>query len=290
MRITCSDGRQLSASWFGVNGASRGVVVISGALGVRRQFYSPLATFLASKGWEVLTFDFRGIGESSFDHPARDPARMRDWGRYDLDAALGLAAARADGWHRVRLLGHSAGGHLTGLASAFQSVPATLLIASGTCYWRRYSWMHWPRMLAAWRLAVPLSLRVFGFAPAWLGVGAALPAGVAQDWRDWSLRPDYLFDDPQLDVSGYQRYRGSVRALTIEDDTAYAPVAQVAHLLSHFPGAQITCEHIAAKPMGHFGFFRTANAHHWARVTDWLAGTDIEVDASSGHASAGHGV
>ncbi|MCT7348680.1 alpha/beta hydrolase, partial [Burkholderia pseudomallei] len=59
------DGRLLTGTFYapGAPSASNGrSVLVSGALGVPRGFYERYARFLASDGFTVLTYDYRGIG------------------------------------------------------------------------------------------------------------------------------------------------------------------------------------------------------------------------------------
>src|SRR5262249_40539022 len=82
-----ADGRQLSgAVWTSTRAVATGGG--AGAPGEPRVTYAPLAAPLAAADLAVLTFDYRGIGDSR-DRPLRDePARMEDWGRLNLEGAL----------------------------------------------------------------------------------------------------------------------------------------------------------------------------------------------------------
>ena len=240
MEIVCADGAVLKATPFIAQGIAKGVVVLAGATGVRRNVYTPFAEHLASQGWQVFTFDARGIAASTMQHSRKEAACMRDWGRLDLDAVLRCAADQWGGWEGVILVGHSSGGHLAGLAPALKNVPRMLLVASGTCNWRLYPRRQWPRLLVTWYLAVPALVALYGYLPAWAGVGMDLPKGVARDWRNWSVAPDYLFSDSSLDVSGYFSYSGQVHAISMADDLGYSPPATVKDLLRHFSSAQVS--------------------------------------------------
>lgn len=198
---------------------------------------------------------------------------MREWGQLDIDAALQAAYSSQEGnWQRVMLIGHSSGGHLAGLAPALQHVSKLILIASGTCNWRLYPMLQKPRVLAAWWLAAPLLLTLCGYLPARFGVGVDLPAGVAWDWRNWSVGQDYLFSDETLDTSGYASYPGQVIALSFSDDLGFAPPRTVQDLLRRFSQAKVIHQHITpgagnrAKRLGHFGFFKEGHEALWEEM------------------------
>ena len=65
-------------------------------------------------GMAVLTFDYRGIGGSRQGGALRDEdVRMQDWGRLDLEGALGWMR-RAYPGAPLLVLGHSAGASSSG--------------------------------------------------------------------------------------------------------------------------------------------------------------------------------
>jgi predicted alpha/beta hydrolase len=100
-RLTAADGRWLSARWFEPAGQpARAVAVVNAATGVPQRFYRHFALWLAARGYAVLTYDYRGIGESRQGPLRAETARMRDWALLDMPAALAEAARRrrAAGW------------------------------------------------------------------------------------------------------------------------------------------------------------------------------------------------
>ena len=274
--IRTADGRLLAANWVRARGIEsvRGTVVIHSATGVPRQYYSAFAQHLSEQGFDVLLWDARGIGESA-TMPARDdPATMRDWGERDQQAVLQHLRTTYP-FRTLAIIGHSSGGHLSGLAPLTASADALILVASGGCDWRDYPLAQWPRLLAAWWLVAPVLLPLWGHLPAWAGVGHALPRGVAKEWRRWSLTRGYLFGDATLDTSGYSSYCGPLLALSMSDDHGFAPPATVHALLQRFDGARIEHREIAASEgargrIGHFGFFKPQNSALWPYVSRWL--------------------
>lgn len=278
MFISCPDGTRIAFSLMlpeSSQGAPR-YVIINSATAVRRDFYRAFAGYLAGAGFHVLTWDARGIGDSLAGHARDSTARMRDWGALDLEAVLQHVAAAVDGdWSRISVIGHSSGGHLSGLAPSLGKIQRLALVASGTCDWRLYPRRQWPRLLAAWYGLVPLLLPTLGYMPGRLGVGHDLAPGVARDWRNWSAARGYLFSDGGLDLRGYAAFKGQLLALHFSDDTGFAPPATVLDLLRHFPSANVQRQEFNPRQqghagVGHFGFFSRRHADLWPMVGEWL--------------------
>ena len=276
IEIQTEDGRSLAAHWVRapVAASASGTVVIHSATGVPQRYYRAFARHLCQHGFDVLLWDARGIGESASLPVRCDPATMRDWGQHDQQAVLQHVRTE----HTARplfIIGHSSGGHLAGLAPLTVAADGLILIASGCCDWRDYPLAQWPRLLLAWRVVTPLLLALWGHLPAWAGVGHALPRGVADQWRRWSLMRGYLFGDAALDTRSYAAYAGPLLALSMSDDRGFAPPAAVRALLRRFSGARIEHREIPAAKgaggrIGHFGFFKPHNAALWPQVTQWL--------------------
>lgn len=276
IEIQTEDGRLLAADWVRASGTAHalGTAVVHSATGVARRHYRAFAQHLSQHGLDVLLWDARGIGESATLPVRRDPSTMRDWGQRDQQAVLHHVRTQ----HPARplvIVGHSSGGHLTGLAPLTAGADALILIASGGCDWRDYPPMQWPRLWTAWWVVMPLLLALRGHLPAWAGLGHALPRGVAEEWRRWSLTRGYLFGDPALDTSGYAAYAGPLLALSMSDDLGFSPPGAVRALLRRFSGARIEHREIPAAEgaqgrIGHFGFFKPQNAALWPQVTQWL--------------------
>ena len=276
--ITTEDGRNLLAHYYlpPAQNQVRAWVIINSAAGVRQTFYADFARYLVQNNYAVLTWDARGIGGSARKPVQNDGARMRDWGRLDLQAVLRYCAEHfSGGLHHIHVIGHSAGGNLAGLAPALLGVGSLCLIASGCCYWRMYPKRHWLRMLTAWHILLPSLTALFGYLPARLGVGHDLPKQVARDWRNWSLLPNYLFDDKTLDSSNYAHFSGALMALSIDDDHAFAPKHAVDELVRQFSAAQVHRLHIKPEQfklqkVGHFAYFKLSHAVLWPLITQWL--------------------
>ncbi len=64
IRIKAEDGLELAASYFD-HPQAKAAVLICCATAVRQRFYWPFARWLNQAQYKVLTFDYRGIGEST---------------------------------------------------------------------------------------------------------------------------------------------------------------------------------------------------------------------------------
>src|SRR4051812_16768139 len=68
INVGAVDGVSLAATLYEADttslNADRPVVLVSSAAAVRRPFYDRFARFLADDGFTVLTYDYRGIGDS----------------------------------------------------------------------------------------------------------------------------------------------------------------------------------------------------------------------------------
>ncbi len=279
LRIRARDGAALAATFH--RGAGPDCVVVAGATGVKRQVYAPFARFLVSKGFSVLTFDYRGIGGSrpqSFDGagqaqpgPLRGfEARMQDWGTHDLDAALAWAVDNAKP-RRLLVVAHSVGGQLLGLADHADLVDAAAFVGSQSGYWG-----HWPLATRAgigllWFALIPgLSPLLGRFPSRRLGLGEDLPRGVAEQWARWGRDPDYLLRGDAKRREQFAQLRLPLLMVSLDGDF-YAPHAAVDALAGFYSGAKVERRRLPRTPTtGHFSVFRPGDPQLWAELAKWL--------------------
>lgn len=265
-RLQAADGRALGARWFEPPTPARAVAVVNAATGVPQRFYRHFATWLAGRGYAVLTYDYRGIGESRQGPLRAEAGRMRDWALLDMPAAFAEAERRrAPQQLPLLVVGHSFGGNAAGLAAGFERADALLGVAAQSGDWR--NWPGRQRWIthAFFHGVLPAAAHLLGRAPGWVlgGSGAGLPKGVALDWARWGRRRGYLFTDPELaaHVQGYRRFRGAAHLWNISDDLTYGPAPAVDALAAEFHQARVQrpvldTAALRAGPVGHFGAFR----------------------------------
>jgi predicted alpha/beta hydrolase len=272
LRISATDGYALGARRFGDH-SSGPYVVIAGATAVKQASYARFAAWLSLQGATVLTFDYRGIGES---RPARlrgFEASLRDWGESDLEGVLRFA--REDkGSRSLHVIGHSVGGQLLGLAGSNAAIDRVVTVSSQSGYWG-----HW-RGLSAWKKAavwyglMPVVGNVVGFIPGQLGLDQDLPKGVALEWATWCRHPQYLLGHG-VSREGFERVRAPLLAISIDDDD-FAPAQAVDWLHALYSNGAVERHHVLSRnvgvsSIGHFGFFRSAFQDSlWRLVTTFL--------------------
>src|ERR1700730_15144087 len=113
-RLIARDAFSLAATQFVPAGPVRAAVVVNSATAVPRKIYRGFAGYPAERGFAVVTYDYRGIGESRPASLVGFAARMRDWAALDATAALDHVRAA---WPNVPIhaVGHSVGGQAIGL-------------------------------------------------------------------------------------------------------------------------------------------------------------------------------
>ncbi len=279
-----TDGYALGASLFLPRGAKKHAVLINSATAVPRKIYKGFASYLASRGCAVLTYDYRGTGGSrqkslvGYNQPKSlvgFEASMSDWAARDVSAAVGWMRERYKNLP-LAYVGHSFGGQALGLLPNNTEVSRALFVAAQAGYWKMLAW---PERYRAYVLlnfvGTPLT-RLMGYTPGWSGIGEDLPKGVFLQWTHWVMSPRYMFDDPALPaLKNFANYRGALRALCMTDDP-WATRPAVELLCSGFTSSKPDIASIApadagAAKIGHFGFFRPEHRNSlWRGAAEWL--------------------
>ncbi|HEX6861449.1 MAG TPA: alpha/beta fold hydrolase, partial [Thermoanaerobaculia bacterium] len=116
LRLPARDGFKLAATLYEPQGPQskstawghETLVVISSATAVPRSYYDGFARFLAGRGFAVLAYDYRGIGESRPGSLRGFHARMHQWGQEDLAGVIDWAGRHVQP-ARLLSVGHSVG-------------------------------------------------------------------------------------------------------------------------------------------------------------------------------------
>jgi predicted alpha/beta hydrolase len=268
--MRAADGYVLRGSHYDAGGDS--VLLIASALGVKRRYYDAFARHIAESGRSLVTFDYRGIGDSRPRSLRKFEGTMAQWGRLDIAAAIEWITTELHP-RFLAYLGHSCGGQLLGLAHNASRVDRIIFTSAQSGHWR-----HWPGVrkygLGALWLLMPAVAAVAGYFPSRvLGLGSEdLPRHVAAEWARWGRHPEYLFG--YNDAAPYERITAPILAYSFADDT-YAPKAAVDALLRHYVAAPVTRIHAEEPGIGHFGFFRRGRERLWADIVTFLDGATV---------------
>jgi predicted alpha/beta hydrolase len=275
--IPARDGFPLAASVFG--DGDGGVVVVNSATGVRRHYYRKFAQYLAGHGNRVVTYDYRGIGDSGGEQTRHGlTARMRDWALLDATAVLEWTG-RSYPAQPIAVIGHSFGGQCLGLLENHQRIRRVVFVGAQSGYLGHFAAWQQVRLFLLWYFAFPLLTPVLGYFPGRrLGLGEDLPKGVALEWARWCRQRDYLMGDLGSQLPDYfGSFEAPILAFKISDDS-YAPEKAVDALLTWYRRSPITIrsvrpEECGVGAIGHFGLFREALRDTlWKEISDWING------------------
>ena len=252
----------------------RPVVLVNAATSVRCRYYARFAAWLHGHGFDVLTYDYRGIGESRPERLRGFEASWRDWGRLDCEALLQHALRRFPG-QPLHVIGHSIGGFVLGLAPANRRIDRILTVGAQFAYWRDYAPEHRRRMYLKGHVLMPLVTALLGYFPAKrLGWFEDTPAGVVRDWRRFGS--DAMSEAERArHLAPCAGVTAPILALSTTDDE-YGTSAAVERLLRYFSASpavhlRLAPAQLGVDAIGHFGFFHDRFERLlWPIALDWL--------------------
>lgn len=277
INIICSDKRKLSAIVFPAKGMTKAAILVACATGMRKEFYASFCEFLSDNGYSVLCFDFRGVGESALKSLKEDPTEIIDWGVKDMPAALDelIKLFPNTGYH---LIGHSAGGQLTGLMYNNDKLTSQFNFASSTGQVSNLSYPFKLKGIFFLKVFIPLSNVMFGYTKLELvKMGASIPKRVGSQWSKWCSSTGYVKASIGKEIKKhyYDKLNHDILWLYAADDTI-ANARNVKSMVQlHSKNSNETKEIIPQdnkmKSIGHMGFFKKRNSNLWREALDWLA-------------------
>ncbi len=279
--VAAADGRQLSARWWpGTQAAERSAVFIP-ALAAPQEYLNFFASYLAKRGWGVLTFDYRSAG-SSRDAPTDSSVTLDDWVNLDLPAVVSEVKRRANPKF-LAAIAHSIGGQLLGQSPIRREVNGALLIAAQRGIPKFYKGIGRLRLEYAYAV-FPILIRLFGRLPVSSFTFPAACSGQAvRQWISWGRSGVFAESNGANVEPRFAEYGGPLTAVAIADDDYYAPAEAVEALTQLYRNAELRREIIRPQDYGverisHFGFFhRQAPRELWDQGERWLR--EMEKDA-----------
>lgn len=277
--IPTHDGYQLAATEFvpPVNVDNGIGVIINGATGVLRKYYQAFAEHLCQKGFTVLTYEFRGIGESINRSDDAPEPTMLHWGQRDMDSVFNLFSKRHPNLV-IKGVGHSIGGQLLGVMPNNNRYSSFLNIASQHIYWKNWPLKGRPMATLFFFVILPFFYKLTGGLPKWVLGAEYLPKHVARDWSRFGRKKAWIADEKGRPLrEGFHNYSGKMKLLGMSDDQRFAPPWAVKKLAETYKAADkdvriINPKEYGMKSIDHFGFFqRKMNKSAWDDCVQWLA-------------------
>jgi predicted alpha/beta hydrolase len=263
-----------------VQDTQRPVVIINAATSVRCRHYSRFADYLFANDFDVITYDYRGIGESRPASLKGLKASWSDWGALDFEAML-KRVQREFPDQPIDVVGHSFGGCAAGLGASGRLIRRLVTVGAQFAYWRDYAPAHRWRMLGKWHVVMPLITMIYGYFPGKrLGWLEDTPAGVVRDWSTPTARYERRPSGQDLHIRNFAAVTAKALAISVSDDP-YGTIPAIERLLGYFTHAsnthlRIAPEDIGEKEVGHFAFFRSAyQATLWPIALSWLQNGEL---------------
>ena len=220
--------------------------------------------------FDVVTFDYLGIGGSSPSSLRGFEMDYLDWATKDLNAVIGELAKDA---RPIYLVGHSYGGHAIGLLQNHHHVRAAYTFGAGAGW---HGWMpklEQLRVRIMWNVLAPTITGAKGYL-GWsaLGMGEDLPLDVYRQWKHWCRFRHYFFDDPQYPKmqDRFDKIKMPIKAVNAVDDKWAMPALRNT-FMSHYRNAQLQmidlypADH-GLKNIGHMGYFFGSASALWDDV------------------------
>lgn len=260
--IATDRGYDIVSTFFRPAGDPRGAILIAPAMGVAQRFYGPLATWLAARGFLVVTFDYFGIGLSRKTDLQHIDVSITDWARHDCEAMIAAIANEARD-KPLYWVGHSLGGQILALVPNRERISKMITIACGSGYWLENPLGLRLKVWWLWYVAAPLSIRMLGYFPGKrLRKVGDLPRGVMQQWRRWCLDRDYAVGAEGPEVRElYATVRIPITSISFADDE-FMSLKNTQSLHGYYVSAprrmrRIAPADVGASRIGHFGFFNS---------------------------------
>ncbi|MDV2467628.1 alpha/beta fold hydrolase [Acinetobacter chinensis] len=273
------DGYALTGMLYRPTSEIKASIVLSCATGVPQAFYRRFAEYATQSGYQVLTFDYRGVALSAPERLKGFQMSYLDWGKYDLSGAIEYLNQSE---LPVYMVGHSYGGQALGLTSNHDKVKAMYCFGTGAGWHGYMPFKEKIKVQVIWNLIFPPMVAVKGYLPwSMLNMGADLPKDVYKEWRRWCKNPTYFFADPaQAELHHlYEQVKTPIYAVSSLDDDWALPSSRYA-FMQHYKNApmkfiNISADDFGLKQIGHMGYFRKGAEPLW----DTILNTFDEISA-----------
>ena len=276
IKIKTIDNFELSGTLFKSNSVPKGIITINAGTCIKRQFYFRMAAYLSKKNYDVLAFDYRGVGDSRPSSLKGFEASIRDWASLDIKSVIGwMNKNYVD--QKKYIIAHSMGGQIIGLADNANDLDKIVAINASYGNWKNYHGKQKITTALFWATVFPVSTWWNGYFPAnKFGMGVDWAKGVVKDWWIWSkyYLPHYQIMDKLNYPQFYHEVKIPILSYIITDDDI-ATVKTIPFFEKDYKNADLTVrivspEDYQLKSIGHFGFFKEKAQSIWDETIEWL--------------------
>ena len=252
------------------------LLLINSATGVKQQIYFSFAKYLAEKGFTVITYDYRGIGESKPKKMNGFKASMRIWGTVDFKTVTDFIKKEYAGFDKF-CLGHSVGALILGMNADSQIFKKFIFVATQDAYLGNLNFKVAVAGLLGFGIALPIMTHFLGYFPAnRFGLGESLPKGVAFDWQTLILNKKStkrLYETNEADFS--KNLYQPTFIIHAEDDSWVTQKGMRNLMKTTYPHLKTTYREVKISEsdkseIGHVNFFRSFNRSLWKIVLEQL--------------------
>lgn len=250
----------LDVMHFEPNESKQKVLLINSAMAVEKKYYQKFGEYFANLGYDVYTYNYRGIGKNRPKDWKGGPISLWSWFEKDFDALLTYVLNNHSSYKKF-VIGHSLGGQMIGCNPKINQFDSAVLVASGVGYWKNYNFPNNLRMFSYFHLFFPLLSYSFGYFPfSKFGGGEDLPKNVALEWAKWCRSKNYMFDFVDKNtIEAYKKIKIPLLHYSFSDDNyceRNAALELQKYYPTHIEDKFLNPQDLGIKNIGHFGFFK----------------------------------
>lgn len=274
--LNTSEQISLSAKVFEPATSNKKLVLINSATGVKQQIYFSFAKYLAEHGFVVITYDYRGIGESKPTKMKGFDSSMRIWGTVDFKTLTDFIQKDYPEYTKF-CLGHSVGALILGMNEYSKNFEKFIFVGTQDAYIGNLTFSVAVTALLGFGIALPVMTHFFGYFPAHrFALGESLPKGVAFDWQTLILNKkstSRLYEKIGENIS--KELTQNTFIIHAEDDTWVTQKGMRNLLKNVYPNLKTTYREVKVSEsekheIGHVNFFRSYNQKLWKIVLEHL--------------------
>lgn len=274
LTLETSDHIFLSVSVFEPKLGNKKLVLINSATGVKQQIYFAISQYLADHGFTVITYDYRGIGESKPKVMTNFDANMRIWGAMDFKTITDYIQENYPHYNTY-CVGHSVGALILGMNPDSVIFKKFVFVATQDAALSNLKLGVAATAVIAFGVALPLLTRFYGYFPAQrFGLGESLPKNVGYDWRTLILDRKSLTKLYEKLGEDYSKdLCQPVTVLFAEDDSWITMKGMQKLLKKTYSNLKASLQELKVvdspkKNIGHINFFRSYNKNFWSIILD----------------------